>query len=311
MPKEAKVGADGGGMDEQMEKMFIALVGAAIIIVETAFLLIGVQMFLKRDTCEGKYNAGWPSCNVLNYADKTFVPSDMLAMLSMGEETAAAAVGEGAADDGGGEAPGRRLADGRRAKNPYKHTVVKDRRARKIPQRRQKACIDAAAEVLRVPCEPAADAVASLQAQPTPVPLGGVAVGDCLWDGASAARVFYHSVSTEPADVLELRIGDAGPVALTPQHLVPLEAGALIPAEAAGATWAQPRHVAQVYTTTGRVQANGVVLSCYEHWSDFWTTLDARFLYHAFGASVVASRAYQWYFDAESQLLDPLVQLLL
>ena len=44
---------------------------------------------------------------------------------------------------------------------------MKDRRARKIPQRRQKACIDAAAEVLRVPCEPAADAVASLQAQPT------------------------------------------------------------------------------------------------------------------------------------------------
>ena len=30
---DAQVGADGGGMDEQMEKMFIALVGAAIIIV--------------------------------------------------------------------------------------------------------------------------------------------------------------------------------------------------------------------------------------------------------------------------------------
>jgi hypothetical protein len=65
--------------------------------------------------------------------------------------------------------------------------------------------------------------------------------------------------------------------------------------------------VSLIYTKSGRIIADGIVVSSYEHWTDPWLSLDAYALYQLQATSILESQAYKAYFRLESAFLDPLV----
>ena len=50
--------------------------------------------------------------------------------------------------------------------------------------------------------------------------------------------------------------------------------------------------------------------STWEHWTDYYTTLDTRFFFHYmnFDQTSKTAKTYDKYFDAESGFLDPIIQ---
>lgn len=174
-------------------------------------------------------------------------------------------------------------------------------------------CVDAEALVKVVPCGGSAVPVATLARD--------VQVGDCVLDGDGATQVYFRQ-PTSSDKVLRISLASGQSLRLTPLHLVPTPSG-LMPAHAlrqgqvidAGVIEAvgpdpQEADVQLLYTISGQVLANDVKVSSYEHWTDEWLSMDARFLFRHFGATIVESSLYQTYFALESMLLDPVVHAL-
>lgn len=159
-----------------------------------------------------------------------------------------------------------------------------------------------------------------------------------LYDTSEKSAAQIVEVELEPG-ARKLSHGQKVALNLTGAHLIPTAEGRLIPAaylrhgQAAGggivkqltvheAPSESKFEVAMFYTLSGSLLAGsdfseaeennachdatscGVLVSSYEHWTDPYTSLDTRLLFHIFGSHVVNSRLYQAYFWLESDTLD-------
>ena len=68
--------------------------------------------------------------------------------------------------------------------------------------------------------------------------------------------------------------------------------------------------VSLIYTKSGRIVADGIIVSSYEHWTDPWLSLDAYLLYLLKATHILESQPYKLYFRMESAFLDPIVHWL-
>eukprot|EP00397_Hematodinium_sp_SG-2012_P052003 GEMP01061263.1.p1 GENE.GEMP01061263.1~~GEMP01061263.1.p1 ORF type:complete len:241 (+),score=45.35 GEMP01061263.1:35-757(+) len=148
-------------------------------------------------------------------------------------------------------------------------------------------------------------------------PIAEVEAGHVIQDCDGFSEVFYaHQYG--PADVVRLHAGNAT-LALTPNHLLISPAGALIPAGAldvarmgdgssrrVARTVGTSDSVTLVYTRSGSLVVNGFCASSWEHFTDYWTSMDTRVL----PAFVTKHDWYKTYFEMESSALDPIMHAL-
>ena len=150
---------------------------------------------------------------------------------------------------------------------------------------------------------------------------GELRIGDCLFDGAGATEVYYTDGGRAPG-LVYIEAGEKR-TAVTHDHLVHtadgvvparfLTAGAALAAnETVTRIWSDEADasVSLIYTKSGRIVADGIIVSSYEHWTDPWLSLDAYFLYLLKATDILESQPYKLYFRTESAFLDPIVHWL-
>ena len=148
-----------------------------------------------------------------------------------------------------------------------------------------------------------------------------VRLGDCLFDGSGATEVYYRDNSWS-SGLVHIEAGDKQ-TAVTENHLVHTLAG-VVPARLLTIGAALPSNqtvtdirrtasdveVSLIYTKSGRIVSDGIVVSSYEHWTDPWLSLDAYIFYAVQATHILESRAYKAYFRMESAVTDPIVEWL-